>query len=85
MNKKSPKLTLIECDDYAWLFINGELVEANHSINWPRIIKNYKLLPMNKFYIKYEDKTYPEIYNHIEETGDLPKDLSVFGLGKDSK
>lgn len=37
----APKLVLLKVDDWEALYVNGECVSQNHSLDWPYVIKDY--------------------------------------------
>lgn len=64
-----PKLTLVSCDDWEALYVNGKSYEQGHTVQLVAALRKLGLLDIDIEEVEAYNDPYPE------ETGEFPDDL----------
>lgn len=71
-----PLATLLRCDDWEGLYINGVLIDEGHSLNdpnfWINVTVQYGIRKVNSMFLKEND------LEDVEMRGSFPENINNF-------
>jgi len=84
---KTNVAVILSGSDYEWLFINGKLIDNDHSINrpedWVKWTNEYGITSIERYELNEEDETYTAEHGYLpdELTGDYKGAVKGFTDG----